>query len=106
VVRFWRCSSPTTGPQLRTVASNGAASAAAAAEERLAEDELEELAKAIAAALAPIEPRWVTATVARVTRAPSGNVFRTLEGEQTTIDAVLFAGAGAKGSGRYPSRAT
>jgi hypothetical protein len=45
-------------PQLRTVASNGTALAAAAAEERLAEDEPEELAKAIAAALAPIEPRW------------------------------------------------
>ena len=54
---------------------------------------MEELAKAIAAAVAPIAPRWVTATVARVTRARSGNVFLALEGEHTTIDAVVFAGA-------------
>jgi hypothetical protein len=98
---------PDYGPQLRAASSNGAVPAGGAAEEgeeRLLDgDGLEELAKAIAAAVAPIAPRWVTATVARVTRARSGNVFLALEGEHTTIDAVVFAGAGAK-VGPIPDR--
>lgn len=85
---------PDNAAQLRA-AANGAP--ASRCDDRVPDgDPVDELAAAIAAALRHVEPRWVTATVARVTRAHSGHVFLSLEGARTTIDAVVFAGAAGK----------
>jgi len=51
------------------------------------------LTSTISAALATIEPSWVIATVARVRVPATGNVFIELEGEEGSLDAVVFASA-------------
>jgi hypothetical protein len=87
---------PDYGPQVRAELGNGAraahpASAGGPDHGRTADEALLDLGGAIALALKTVESSWITATVARVTRARSGNVFLGLEGSQAAFDAVVFA---------------
>jgi hypothetical protein len=89
---------PEYGPRARAALANGASTARRPAAGKCEGDRgpgeaLEELAGAIAKALKTLEGRWITARVARVSTARSGNVFLALEGKETTFDAVVFAAA-------------
>lgn len=86
---------PDYGRQLRASLANGAHAAsppaASSSHDTAPGEALADLAKGIAKALKLVEPRWITATVTRVSKARSGNVFLALEGREATFDAVVFA---------------
>ena len=87
---------PDYGAQVRAAPANGASAARRPAagnadRDRGPGEALEELAGAIAKALKTLQGRWITASVARVSTARSGNVFLALEGREATFDAVVFA---------------
>ena len=87
---------PDYGAEVRAALANGASTARRPAAgkgdgDRDPGEALEELAGAIANALKTLQGRWITASVARVSTARSGNVFLALEGREATFDAVVFA---------------
>lgn len=87
---------PDYGPQMRAALANRPHAAdppSVGQPDRgpAAGEPLSDLGGAISKALKTVEPTWITATVARVTRARSRNVFLGLEGSQATFDAVVFA---------------
>jgi hypothetical protein len=91
---------PDYGRRLRASLANGAHAAsppaASSSHDTAPGEALADLAKVIAKALKPVEPRWITATITRVSKARSGNVFLALEGREATFDAVVFAAAVGK----------
>ena len=87
---------PDYGPQLRaSLDSNGSTSGTPprppARQASPPEGSLADLASTIATALKAVEGTWITATVTRLTRARSGNVFLALEAKDAAFDAVIFA---------------
>lgn len=89
---------PDYGPELRAALGNGsrphAGERSGGGQSGDASDgSLSALAEAIAAALKAVGPVSISATVTRVTRARSGNVFVALQAADTAFDAVIFAAA-------------
>lgn len=87
---------PDYGPELRASLEAGMPAGAppratAESEASPSKESLVDLAGAIAMALKTVKSTWITGTVARVTRARSGNVFLALEGKATAFDAVIFS---------------
>jgi OB-fold nucleic acid binding domain len=57
---------------------------------------LGEFAGHVSSALRAVAGAWVTAQITHKSTPDSGNVFRRLQGAETAMDAVIFAGAAAK----------
>jgi hypothetical protein len=91
---------PDSGRAVRASLANGDRSGTRSARNGDGRDSvagpLGELAGAVAGALKAVDPAWITATVARITHARSGNVFFALEDGDTAFDAVIFAATARK----------